>query len=276
MRLLSDDGQGATTGEDGSAELELGAGQRSLRLQLPLTLTPAYSAAEPKVIRLDGIDLGSGQTAVLNVLLDASGEPSSLELQALPPPVAAAAASVSSAPGAVTGTVNGQVLARASGALLQGVSIFVEGQDAQTTSDASGRFSLALPVGRYSIWIIHEDFPSLNLPNVEVNAGRDTPIQVELLKPAPRQDDWVIRASYVSGGVASILEERRQASTVSDALGSEEIAKSPDSSASSATRRIVGASIVGGQYLFARGLGGRYTNVRLNGVPLPSTDPDLP
>ena len=40
--------------------------------------------------------------------------------------------------------------------------------------------------------------------------------------------------------------------------------------------RIVGASIVGGQYLFARGLGGRYTNVRLNGVPLPSTDPDLP
>jgi outer membrane receptor protein involved in Fe transport len=38
----------------------------------------------------------------------------------------------------------------------------------------------------------------------------------------------------------------------------------------------VGASIVGGQYLFARGLGGRYTNVRLNGVPLPSTDPDLP
>src|SRR5262249_20145542 len=78
------------------------------------------------------------------------------------------------------------------------------------------------------------------------------------------------------GGVASILEERRKSSAVSDALGSEEISRSVDSSASSATRRIVGASIVGGQYLFARGLGGRYTNVRLNGVPLPSTDPDLP
>ncbi|MEY2931777.1 MAG: hypothetical protein RL033_2526, partial [Pseudomonadota bacterium] len=83
-------------------------------------------------------------------------------------------------------------------------------------------------------------------------------------------------ARFVSGGVASILEERRKASSVSDALGSEEISRSADSSASSATRRIVGASIVGGQYLFARGLGGRYTNVRLNGVPLPSTDPDLP
>ena len=41
---------------------------------------------------------------------------------------------------------------------------------------------------------------------MEVRAGRDTPIVVELLKPSPRQDDWVIRAQYVSGGVASILE----------------------------------------------------------------------
>src|SRR5262249_37829400 len=37
-----------------------------------------------------------------------------------------------------------------------------------------------------------------------------------------------------------------------------------------------GATVVGGQFLFVRGLGGRYSNVRLNGVPLPSTDPELP
>jgi outer membrane receptor protein involved in Fe transport len=39
---------------------------------------------------------------------------------------------------------------------------------------------------------------------------------------------------------------------------------------------VVGATVVGGQFLFVRGLGGRYSNVRLNSVPLPSTDPDLP
>jgi hypothetical protein len=278
VRLLSDDGHTATTAEDGSAELELGAGARSLRLQLPLSSTPAYTATEPKVIRLDGIQLAAGQSAELRLLLDAEGNPGSMELVGVPLASAAAPANAgvgAEEPGA-TGTISGQVRARSTGAALAAVSIFVEGLDAQATSDPGGRFNLALPVGQYSIWIIHEDFPSLNLPSVEVRAGRDTPIQVELLKPSPRQDDWVIRAQYVSGGVASILEERRQASTVSDALGSEEIAKSPDSSASSATRRIVGASIVGGQYLFARGLGGRYTNVRLNGVPLPSTDPDLP
>jgi hypothetical protein len=278
VRIESDDGQQATTDAGGSADLELAPGSHALRLSLPPTLTPDYPGPAPKIIRLEGIELGAGQHAELRIALGPDGTPTMLELVGLPPPPPAASAAPSSteSPGAEYGTISGQVTAKSSGAALDGVSVFVEGVDAKTASDPSGHFSLRVPVGRYSVWIIHEDFPTLTLPQVEVRAGRDTPIHVELLSPTTQQDDWIIRAHYVSGGVASILEERRQASTVSDALGSEEIAKSPDSSASSATRRIVGASIVGGQYLFARGLGGRYTNVRLNGVPLPSTDPDLP
>jgi len=277
--IASDDGHEAATGDDGSAELELGAGVRSIRLRLPLPLTPGYPGPDPKVIRLEGINLGAGQHAELRAAISAEGTPGSLELIALPPPLPPEASAPTATPGASDaeyGTITGAVTTKDSGVALDGVSVFIEGLDAEATSDASGRFSLKVPVGRYTLWVIHERFPTLTLPRVDVRAGRDTPIRVELLAPTTRQDDWIIRAHYVAGGVASILEERRQASTVSDALGSEEIAKSPDSSASSATRRIVGASIVGGQYLFARGLGGRYTNVRLNGVPLPSTDPDLP
>jgi hypothetical protein len=274
--IVSDDGRQATTAEDGTAELELGAGSRSLRLTLPLPLTPAVSGPDPKIIRLEGITLGEGQHVELRVAIGADGTPSSLELVALAPPPDVPPPSADAAGAVASGTITGEVVAKSTGAAIHGVSVFIEGLDGEATSDAAGRFSLKAPVGRHSVWIIHKDFPTLTLPRVDVRAGRDTPIRVELLTPTTQQDDWVIRAFYVSGGVASILEERRQSSTVSDALGSEEIARSPDSSASSATRRIVGASIVGGQYLFARGLGGRYTNVRLNGVPLPSTDPDLP
>lgn len=276
VHILSDDGYQATTTEDGSAELELGAGARSLRLTLPLALTPGVSGPDPKVIRLEGIALDAGGHAQLSVAIGADGTPGSLELVGLPPPPDADVTQTAGPAGLESGNIAGEVVARATGAPVDGVDVFIEGLDVETTSDAAGRFSLRAPVGRHSVWIIHPDFPTLTLPGVDVRAGRDTPIRVELIAPTAQRDDWVIRAHYVSGGVASILEERRQSSTVSDALGSEEIARSPDSSASSATRRIVGASIVGGQFLFARGLGGRYTNVRLNGVPLPSTDPDLP
>lgn len=277
--IQADDGQQATTAADGKAVLELTAGTRSLRLTLPLPLTPAHPGPEPKVILLQGIELAPDLSAELRASIGADGRPVTLELVALPPTLPAAAEAAFALPDADTsqyGAIAGTVVAKGAGASVFGVSLFVEGRDGETTSDAAGRFRLQLPVGRYTVWVIHPQFPTLTLPNVEVQAGRDTPIRVELVTPTTQTDDWVIRANYVVGGVASILQERRRSSSVSDALGSEEISRSVDSSASSATRRIVGASIVGGQYLFARGLGGRYTNVRLNGVPLPSTDPDLP
>lgn len=279
--ILSDDGHEVTTAADGSAQLELGAGARALRLTLPLHLTPQHPGPDPKVIRLEGIQLAEGQAAELRVAIAPDGTPGSLELVALPPqapatPSPSEATAPTTADAAEYGTITGRVVTKDAATAVDGVSLFVEGLDAEATSDGSGRFSLRVPVGRHTVWVIHKDFPTLTLTNVDVKAGRDTDISVELVPPTSERDDWVIRARYIAGGVASVLEERRKSSNVSDALGSDEISKSPDSSASSATRRIVGASIVGGQYLFARGLGGRYTNVRLNGVPLPSTDPDLP
>jgi hypothetical protein len=69
---------------------------------------------------------------------------------------------------------------------------------------------------------------------------------------------------------------RRESATVQDGVSAEEIRRSPDSDAGQAARRIVGATVVGGQYLFVRGLGGRYSSVLLNGAYLPSSDPDQP
>ena len=75
---------------------------------------------------------------------------------------------------------------------------------------------------------------------------------------------------------ATAILRRRESAAVSDAVTAEEMSRSADGSANEAARRIVAATIVGGQFLFVRGLGGRYTRVTLNGVSIPSTDPDFP
>ena len=59
-----------------------------------------------------------------------------------------------------------------------------------------------------------------------------------------------------------------------DAVSAQEISRSPDSSAGDAVKRVVSATVVGGRYVFVRGLGGRYSTTLLNGVVLPSPDPD--
>src|SRR5690606_28046442 len=175
-----------------------------------------------------------------------------------------------------TGLIRGQVRSSETRAPIEGARVYTRGVDAQAVTDANGTFLLEVPVGVHSAYVIHPKFSDQTATDIVVAAQQTVEAAIEMTPAAAQLDDVVITAPHIKGGVASVLSERRQASSVQDALGAEDIAKSPDGSASSATRRIVGASIVGGQFLLVRGLGGRYSNTRLNGVPLPSTDPDLP
>ena len=75
---------------------------------------------------------------------------------------------------------------------------------------------------------------------------------------------------------SAVLAERRAAATVSDAISAGQISRSPDSNASDAAKRMVAATIQDNRYIVMRGLGGRYSLTLLNGVPLPSPNPDVP
>jgi hypothetical protein len=57
-------------------------------------------------------------------------------------------------------------------------------------------------------------------------------------------------------------------------IGRAEIAKTPDSNAAEAAKRVVGANVVAGRFVYVRGLGERYTNSLLDLAPLPSPEPD--
>lgn len=277
--VRSDDGVEATTSSSGIARLSLRAGRRTLELSIPELLLSEPSRGAPRLMALEAVDVVEGETTQVLVDLTAEGALRRLDVEA--PTVDRAEAVPAEAPSgevepAAFGAIEGRVVASEKGTPIAGARVFVRGVAVDGVSDAEGRFRLQVPPGQHAVSAIHTQFSTQTQGAIEVQSGETTEIVLELTPASNQLEDLVITAPHIQGGVASLLDERRKSSTVVDALGSEDIAKSPDSSASSATRRIVGASIVGGQYLFVRGLGGRYSNVRLNGVPLPSTDPDLP
>jgi hypothetical protein len=57
-------------------------------------------------------------------------------------------------------------------------------------------------------------------------------------------------------------------------MSSQEIARTPDSSAGDAMKRVVAVTVTDGKYVALRGLEGRYVTTLLNGVLLPSPEPD--
>jgi hypothetical protein len=172
--------------------------------------------------------------------------------------------------------IYGRVVDAESGEGIIEASVELVGRDRSTSSDVDGRFAFALPPGRYVLRTYSPVHELLRTENVVVQGGRVTELSIELRPDPDSVIEVVIEARADTASAATQLQIRRQAAGVQDAISAEEMSRAGGSTASDSVRRVVAATIVDGQYLFVRGLGGRYTNVLLNGTPLPSLDPDIP
>jgi hypothetical protein len=273
-------GARATTNENGAAVLEVPEGTHTIRVRVPKSLLPATPTSDPEWrLDLTGIVVVAGELTDVIATLGATGALLNLDLQA--PEEGGGPRSMrrefeEAAARKPHGKVQGTIVAAEDRAKVQGASVYVRGAPVEAQSDASGQFTLDLPEGTYQLSVIHPRFSTQSVPDVVVKGGETAKVDVSMSPASVELDELVVTAPHIQGGIAAVLDERKKSATVTDAVGAADIRRSPDSTASAATRRVVGASVVGGQFLFVRGLGGRYSNVRLNGVPLPSTDPDLP
>lgn len=143
-------------------------------------------------------------------------------------------------------------------------------------TDVEGRFSLDLPPGTYSLRVWFDVYPPRRIDGVVVGDGPATPLEVRLQPSEEALQEVVVEARADTRTEAASLGERKRAAVVSDAVSAQEMSRAPDANASDAVKRVTAATLVDGRYLVLRGLGGRYTTTLLNGVRLPSPEPDQP
>lgn len=211
------------------------------------------------------VPVADGRTTELLVTVGAGDPQVSLEV---PPDSVVASTLPSGPPGTITGVVT-----ESDGRPLPGVRLFVRGADVEVQTDAKGAFQLALPGGIWDVSAVRAGYATETAP-VEVVAHEDRTVAIDLEKAGLQLDDLRITAPRITGGTASLLDERQDASTVSDVLGAEQMARSGDSDAASALRRVTGLTVIGGKYVYVRGLGDRYSATLLNGSTLPSPEPE--
>jgi hypothetical protein len=175
-----------------------------------------------------------------------------------------------------TGVVGRVVAADTGDAIIEG-QVLVVGRSERALTNLDGYFAIDLPPGEYTLRSFYELFESAVLAHVVVEDGSAREVEISLRPDASAmEEEVVVEARADVGGQAVQQAVRREATVVRDAISREEMARSPDGAASDAARRVVATSVVDGQYLYVRGLGGRYTNVLLEGSPLPSLDPIRP
>jgi TonB dependent receptor/Carboxypeptidase regulatory-like domain/TonB-dependent Receptor Plug Domain len=148
------------------------------------------------------------------------------------------------------------------------------GKKYKAIADFDGRFRLELPPGTYRLRIYVELHKPQVIKDVEVKAGGLERYDIDVLPDESSVETVEITTDADKASVEGLLLTRQRSSSVGDGVGRAEISRTPAGNAAQAAQRVVGATIVGNRFVYVRGLGERYTNALLNGIPLPSPEPD--
>ncbi len=173
--------------------------------------------------------------------------------------------------GTVTGTLTDK---DAHNATLPFANAVIKGTGIGTTTDENGKYSLAIDPGTYTLV-----FSFLGYENAEqqftIVAGQTTTINQALGSGAYTLNDVVVQAAQANREKeTALLLDQKNAVTITQSIGAQELTRKGVSDAASAVTKVTGISRrEGSGGIFVRGLGDRYNSTTFNGLPLPSNEP---
>lgn len=171
--------------------------------------------------------------------------------------------------------IRGQITEKANGATIPFANIYNKDNTSQgTTSDLDGNYTLKLPAGTYTII-----YSSAGLAQQEKEmtlvAGET---YLESIQMSESNDILgevkVVAEKKTATTMAAFDREKMKSTNMVDGTSSEQMKKTGDGDAGEVIKRVTGVSVVGGKYVYVRGLGDRYTKTILNSMEIPGLDPD--
>lgn len=140
-------------------------------------------------------------------------------------------------------------------------------------TDFEGNFSMTLSVGKHHIAVAYVGIK--DTISVDVKAGENTPFSLDLSMSNSLEMVTVIGTVSSDGGSEiKTVEDTKNDDKVTTQQSAQQMEEKGAGDVADATKKMTGMSTKG-SVLYVRGLGDRYNVVYLNGLPLPSPDPDF-
>lgn len=173
-----------------------------------------------------------------------------------------------------TGKITGIVVDAKTGEAVIGANVAIKGTTNGAATDINGKFSIkGISPGTYTITVSYISYAKKVITEVSVASGETTNLNISMVPQMVGMGEVTVTAGALSSSEAGLLAMQRKAVAFQDGLSSEFISKSGDGNVASAMKRVTGVTLMNGKDVFVRGLGNRYSNVQLNGAPVPSTSP---
>lgn len=173
------------------------------------------------------------------------------------------------------GIIRGTVYEKATGEGMWGVQVLVVNSSNGATSDFDGKFEIKVDPGTYNLKASFVGNKTVNITDLVVKAGEVTVIEaIWMEEEAGNLGEIEVVGEAIKTTDIALLKVKQKSTNLIDGISSQQIKRAGDSDVAGAIKRVPGVSIQGGQYVFVRGLGDRYTKTVLNGMEVPGLDPD--
>lgn len=153
------------------------------------------------------------------------------------------------------------------------VSIAETGDKATATDEGNFVFGQVSP-GSYTLVFSKEGYTRQVQANVVVSPGKMTDVDASLSGEFTEMEEFVVQDLQIGGSEAGLLQLRAESPAFLDSISSEWLRQAGVTDAAGALNLIAGATVQDGKYAVVRGLPDRYVNSQMNGVRLPTADPD--
>ncbi len=170
--------------------------------------------------------------------------------------------------------ITGKVLDGANGSVLPDAVLKIETLNKGTASDLDGKFTFDnIASGEVNVRASYVGYVS-QIVKVNIKSGEVVNLDFVLQPEGTLTDTVTIEATRIQNNEASMLLKQQKAENIQDGISSQQIKRTADATSSDVLKRIVGVSIIDNKFVFVRGTNERYSATTLNGVILPSTDPE--
>lgn len=172
-------------------------------------------------------------------------------------------------------TISGKISDGKNGEEIIGATIRVKGTAYGAISDVNGNYLIkGIKPATYDIEVSYAGYKAQSKKDILLKPSESKVLSFSILPDTKELKEVVIAAKVDRQTASGLLLQQKNLASISDGISSEAIKRSPDRTTGDALKRVSGVTVQDNKFVVVRGLADRYNIALINGVDLPTTEPD--
>jgi len=160
------------------------------------------------------------------------------------------------------------------GVPIPGAAIAIPGTGRGTITDVNGKYTLQVPAGKITIEVSFLSYQKKKITGVDIRPDKTTKLDVILSEASEQLSEVTVTVLVQRASAIGMLLQQKAAISMTDGISADLIRKTSDNNVAQVLTRLPGVTVNDSKHVVVRGMGERYNNMLLNGISLPSTEPN--